>query len=99
MRRTLQRGARARLSFPGEPHASVNMTNSRQLPVGRLFLVPRKRGDESPEELLRFSKTWRTKCSAVQRIKRTISGVFIRRRSLLPYYPPCLQKRVALQMS
>ena len=72
MRRTLQRGARARLSFPGEPHASVNMTNSMQLLVGRLFLVPRKRGDESPEELLRFSKTWRTKCSAVvQRIKLT----------------------------
>ena len=44
MRRTLQRGARARLSFPGEPRASVNMTNSMQLPVGRLFLVPRKRG-------------------------------------------------------
>ena len=42
MRRTLQRGARARLSFPGEPRASVNMTNSMQLPVGRLFLVPRK---------------------------------------------------------
>ena len=42
MRRTFERGAEARLSFPGGLHASVNMTNSMQLPVGRLFLVPCK---------------------------------------------------------
>ena len=49
MRKTFERGTKARLSFPGEQHASVNMRNSMQLPVGRLFLVPYKEAMKGPK--------------------------------------------------
>ena len=48
MRRTFERGAKARLSFPGGPHASVNVTNTMQLLAGRLFLVPCKKAMKVP---------------------------------------------------
>ena len=40
MRRTFERGTKARLSFSSGPHAPANMANSMEMPVVGLFLDP-----------------------------------------------------------
>ena len=62
MRRTYERGAKARLSFSGGPHAPVNMADSME-----------NAGSWTVSESKEAMETWRTKYTAVQRSKRAIS--------------------------
>ena len=69
MRRTYERGARARLSFSVGPHAPVNMADSMEN-AGSWTVSGSKEAMEVPKN---FTKTWRTKYSAVQCSKGAIS--------------------------
>ena len=71
MRRTFERGTKARLSFPGGPRSYINMTDVWKVPTVWVL-----RGDGSPVELQGFTKTWRTKYSAVQRSKSFQNAIF-----------------------
>ena len=79
MRRTYERGTKARLSFTGGPHAPVNMADSVEN-AGSWTVSGSKEAMEVPKNFKDLRKL----------------GV---RHSLLPYYPPCLQERVARQRS
>ena len=94
MRRTYERGIKARLSFSGGPHAPVNMA-------------------ESMEERKKTRRKWHVCCAVLRYISyakfsqilevlQDFDRLWIQKQSNYrhsPYYPPCLQERVARQRS
>ena len=93
MRRTYERGTRARLNFSGGPHAPVNMAES--INAGSCTDSGSKEAMEVPKNFKDLRKL------GVRNIALySASNLrFLHKNSLLPYYPPCLQERVARQRS
>ena len=79
MRRTFERGAKARLSFSDGPHAPVNMADSIEN-AGRSTVSGSKEKMEVSENFKDLRKLGAVQCS-----KRVISCVFFHRHSLLPH--------------
>ena len=94
MRRTFQHGTRARLSLSGGPHAPVNMADSMES-AGSWTVSGSKEAMEVPKNFKDLRKL------GVRNIALySASNLrFLHKNSLLPYYPPCLQERVARQRS
>ena len=100
MRRTYERGTKARLNFSGEPHAPVNMADSiqevnkggkkrmafqkRLLRCTALYFI---RHVNFRKSLWDFHRLFGSRNSPTTGILHTIR------------YPPCLQERVARQRS
>ena len=91
MHTMFERGAKARLSFSGGPHAPVNMADSMEN-AGSWTVSGSKEAMEVPKNSKNLQKL------GIQNIAQcsncVISCIFFHQHSLLPYYPPCLQEKL-----
>ena len=92
MRRTYESGIKARLSFSGGSHAPVNMANSMEVNVGG----KKPEGNGTLAALYFVRQVFGNRSSSSE----LPSPFWIQKQSNhrhAPYYPQCLQERVARQ--
>ena len=93
MRRTFERGTKARLSFSGGPHAPVNMADSMEN-AGSWTVSGTKEAMEVPKNFNDLRKLGVRNIAQYSTANVPFPASFFpRRHSLLPCDPPCLQER------
>ena len=94
MRRTYERGTKERLSFFGGPHAPVNRADNMEND-GSSTVSGHKEAMEVPKNFKGLRKLGARNTAQYSAVNVLFPAFFSYLYSLLPYYPPCLQERVA----
>ena len=93
---TIERYAKARLSFSGGPHAPINMADSMEN-AGSSTVSGSKEAMKVPKNFKDLRKIGVRNIVQYSAAKVPFAAVFSYRHSLLPYCLPCAQERVARQ--